>query len=154
MIKKIKPYFISVIVALLVGLSSSLIIKDNIYIYDVISKPTLAPSSIVFPIVWTILYILMGISSALVYVKGGEESKKALCIYAIQLFVNFCFSILFFNLEAFFLSFIWIVILFVLIILMIYEFYKISPLAAFLQIPYLIWVTFAGYLTLMIYLLN
>ena len=112
---------------------------------------------ILFPIVWGILFVLMGISSAIVYEKretDKEASQEALKVYALQLAVNFSWTIIFFNMQAYLFAFIWLIVLWVLIILMIIKFKKISPTAAYLQIPYLLWVTFAGYLTLMIYLLN
>jgi len=155
--KKIKPYIISVAIALGVGALSALFTMNNMDIYDRIQTPPLAPPGILFPIVWTILYTLMGISSARIYIAGqenGEDTKKALQIYAIQLVVNFFWSIFFFNAEAFLFSFIWILLLWVLIIKMIKEFNEIDSLAAKLQIPYLLWVTFAAYLNLAIFILN
>ena len=155
--KKIKPYVFSIAIALGVGGLSSLLTKDNMQIYEQINKPALAPPMILFPIVWGILFVLMGISSAIVYEKretDKEASQEALKVYALQLAVNFFWTIIFFNMQAYLFAFIWLIVLWVLIILMIIKFKKISPTAAYLQIPYLLWVTFAGYLTLMIYLLN
>lgn len=155
--KKIKPYVFSIAIALGVGGLSSLLTKDNMQIYEQINKPALAPPMILFPIVWGILFVLMGISSAIVYEKretDKEASQEALKVYALQLAVNFFWTIIFFNMQAYLFAFIWLIVLWVLIILMINKFKKISPTAAYLQIPYLLWVTFAGYLTLMIYLLN
>lgn len=155
--KKIKPYIISVAIALGVGALSALFTRNNMDIYDRIRTPPLAPPGILFPIVWTVLYTLMGISSAIIYTKGKEEDipvYAALKIYGIQLAVNFFWSIIFFNAQAFFFAFLWIVLLWILIIKMIKEFGKISALAAYLQIPYLLWVTFAAYLNFAIFLLN
>lgn len=155
--KKIKPYVFGIAIALGVGGLSSLLTKDNMQIYEQINKPALAPPMILFPIVWGILFVLMGISSAIVYEKretDKEASQEALKVYALQLAVNFFWTIIFFNMQAYLFAFIWLIVLWVLIVLMIIKFKKISPTAAYLQIPYLLWVTFAGYLTLMIYLLN
>ena len=154
--QKAKPYIISVLIALAVGGLSALFTMGNMDIYDEIIKPSFAPPGIVFPIVWGILYVLMGISSARIYIKGkeGEDAAGALTVYILQLFVNFLWSIIFFNMEAFLFSFVWIILLWVLIVLMIRKFYDIDVLAAYLQVPYLIWVTFAAYLNLAIYLLN
>lgn len=155
--KKIKPYVISVLIALAVGGLSALLTKGNMDIYDQIVKPKLAPPGFIFPIVWSILFVLMGISSAIVYIKAKQEltvQKTGLGVYALQLVVNFFWSILFFNFQAFLFSFLWLILLWILIVIMIVRFYKLSPLAAYLQIPYLAWVTFAGYLNLMIYMLN
>ena len=99
----------------------------------------------------------MGISSYLIYnsKNGTENSKKvALTIYVLQLILNFLWTPIFFNLNLYLLAFIWIVILIILVVLMIYYFYEIDKTAAFLQIPYLIWLIFAGYLSYMIYIMN
>lgn len=153
--KKIKPYVISIAIALGVGALSALLTRNNMDIYDKINRPALTPPMILFPIVWGMLYTLMGISSALVYVKRDEgDDGGALKIYALQLIVNFFWSIIFFNMQSFLFAFIWILLLWVLIIIMIVQFRKISPIAAYLQIPYLLWVTFAAYLTFMVYFLN
>ncbi len=129
----------------------------NMDIYSDINKPPLAPPSILFPIVWTILYALMGVGSVLVYNTAGVsklQKQNAWYVYFAQLAVNFFWSIIFFNLQAFLFSFLVILVLWLLILLMIIKFTEINKLAGLLQIPYLIWVTFAGYLNLMIYLLN
>ena len=157
MFKKLKPYIISIVIALAVGGLSALVTSGNMDIYSRIIKPPLAPPAILFPIVWTILYILMGVSAAIVCKDASAspgQKKSALKVYAISLFVNFLWSPLFFNLQAFFVSFLWLVLLWVLIVITIARYAKISPLAAYLQIPYLVWVTFAGYLNLAIYILN
>ncbi|MDD6564358.1 MAG: tryptophan-rich sensory protein [Clostridiales bacterium] len=155
--KKIKPYVFSVIIALAVGGLSSILTRNNMEVYNNINRPPLAPPMILFPIVWSILFILMGISSAIVWVKRKDNSDAAidaLKTYALQLIVNFFWTIIFFNMQAYLFAFIWLLLLLVLIIIMIVQFKKISPLAGDLQIPYALWVAFAGYLTLMIYILN
>lgn len=157
MFNKVKPYIYSVITALAVGGLSALATMGNMDIYESINRPYLSPPPVVFPIVWSILFVLMGISSALVYTKQSKDqhvASTALKIYALQLIFNFVWSILFFNLQAYPVSFIWLVALWALILAMIIQFYKISKAAALLQIPYLAWVTFAGYLNIMIYILN
>lgn len=153
--KNIKPYVYSILFALAVGAVSALLTRNNMDIYTDIAKPALAPPMWLFPVVWSILFILMGISSAMIYIADNREIQStALTIYAVQLIVNFFWSIIFFNMRAFLFAFLWLVLLWILIVFMIICFAKIKPLAAWLQIPYLLWVTFAGYLTLMIYLLN
>ena len=155
--KKIKPYVISIAIALAVGGLSALLTAGNMNIYDRIITPPLSPPPILFPIVWTILYALMGVSSARIYIKGKEQNidvSGALLVYALQLAVNFFWSIIFFNMQAFLFAFVWIILLWLLIIVMIKRFYEIDPLSAWLQIPYLLWVTFAAYLTFAIYILN
>lgn len=154
MIKKLKPYIIGISVALGVGLLSSLLTMGNMDIYSQINTPPLSPPAVLFPIVWTILYILMGVSAALVYKSNDLEKTTALTIWAIQLAVNFFWSPIFFNMRAFFFSFIWLVILDVLVVVMIVLFHRISPLSAWLQLPYLLWILFATYLNFAIFLLN
>ena len=125
--------------------------------FDTIEKPFLTPPGFIFPIAWTILYVLMGISSYLIYnstTANNKEKKIALTLYSVQLIFNFLWTPIFFNFNLYLLSFIWIVILIILVVLMIASFYKISKPAALLQIPYLLWLIFAGYLNYSIYLLN
>lgn len=156
--KKIKPYVISILIALGIGALSSIITKNNMsLVYEQINKPPLAPPMLLFPIVWGILFVLMGIGSAQIYLGREADSEKAssaLQIYGIQLIVNFFWSIIFFNMQAFLFAFIWIMVLWALIIMMTVQFKKISKTAAYLQLPYILWTTFAAYLTLMIYILN
>ncbi len=156
MLKKIKPYVIGIIIPVTVGLFAALLTRASMDIYKDVSRPTLAPPALLFPIVWTLLYVLMGISSTMIYLSEADEDKKnrALKIYVIQLAVNFFWSILFFNKRAFLFAFIWLLLLWGLVLAMILEFLKINKIAAYLQIPYFVWVSFAGYLNLMIYLLN
>lgn len=154
---KIKPYVISVAIALAVGGLSALLTTGSMDLYSEIVQPPLAPPSFLFPVVWTVLYILMGISAAMIYLEKDKmpgEVSRALIVYAINLFLNFFWSIIFFNMRAFLFSFIWLILLWITILIMIIKFYRIKPLAGILQIPYLLWVTFAGYLNLAIYILN
>ena len=152
--RKLKTYAISIVIALAVGGISTLLTSGNMMLYQEINQPPLAPPGFLFPIVWTILFILMGISSAMVYITAPDKSQKALTVYALQLVVNFAWSLIFFNLRVFFFAFIWILLLLALIVWMIYEFWKINKVAAYLQIPYLLWVTFATYLNFIIFILN
>lgn len=120
-----------------------------------IEKPPLSPPAIVFPIVWTILYALMGIGAARVYMAPKTSQRsRALNIYIVQLAVNFFWSLIFFNAQAFGFAFLWLLLLWVLILWMIIAFWQVDPLAALLQIPYLVWVTFAGYLNYGVWMLN
>lgn len=154
---KIRTYVISVTIALGVGGLSALLTSGNMDIYSRIEQPPLAPPPILFPIVWTILYVLMGISAAMIYEEKDrkpDEVRNALTVYGISLFFNFFWSIIFFNMQAYLFAFIWLVVLWALILLTIIKYYRIRPIAAYLQIPYLLWVTFAGYLNFAIYILN
>ncbi len=150
MLKKYKPYIIQILIALAVGGLVAFLTRNSMSVYEEVIKPPLSPPPILFPIVWTILYTLMGISAAMVYNTVGRVPF----VYYLQLFVNFIWPLIFFNMQAFLFSFIWILLLWVLIIAMIAEFYSINKTAAFLQIPYLIWVTFAAYLNFAIWLLS
>lgn len=155
--KEIKAYAVSIAAALAVGGISALLTAGNMDIYSEIIKPPLAPPSVIFPIVWTLLYILMGVSAAMVYLQREENptaARNSLAAYGVSLFLNFFWSIIFFNMQAFLFSFIWLVLLWISILITILQYRKISPLAAALQVPYLLWVTFAGYLNLAIFLLN
>lgn len=156
MFKKILSYVIGIAIPLGVGGLAALLTMGNMDIYDVIVTPVLTPPAILFPIAWTILYILMGVGSVLVYNSDAEKKDKwqAFIFYGLQLAFNFFWSIFFFNERLFLLSFVWLIILWFLIVGMIVKFEKINKAAAWLQTPYLLWVAFAGYLNLAIYLLN
>ena len=154
---KIKPYVISVLIPLAVGGTSALLTMKNMDIYEQVKTPPLSPPSILFPIVWTILYILMGISAAMVYTKsdiGRNEAKCGLRTYAISLIFNFLWSIVFFNFRWFGFAFFWLLALLFLILKTIVCYFKVSKIAAYLQIPYAVWVAFAGYLNFGIWMLN
>lgn len=141
---------------LLVGLVSSLLTGNSMQMFGMLNKPPFSPPGWLFPVVWTILYVLMGISSYLVLTSGKDQQsvEKSILIYRYQLIVNFLWSTFFFSFEWYLFSFLWLILLWVLIFLMIRSFWSVSKVAALLQIPYLLWVTFAGYLNLGIWLLN
>ncbi|MBR4966483.1 MAG: tryptophan-rich sensory protein [Lachnospiraceae bacterium] len=154
---KYKPYFISILISLGVGGLSALLVRNQFGMYEQINTPPLSPPSILFPIVWSILYVLMGISAAMIYKTeeaNDADRKTALWLYGIQLFFNFCWSPVFFGLEWYLFAFIWLMIMWVIIIVMIIKFYSINKTAAYLQIPYLLWTTFAAYLNFGVYILN
>lgn len=155
-LQKTALFILCVLLPLFVGLLASSLTAENFSMIDQLNKPPLFPPRILFPIVWTILYILMGIASYLVLTSNGDPNDiiDALSAYLLQLGVNFFWPIFFFNLQAFFFSFLWLVLLWILIALTIYNFAQVSKTAAYLMIPYLVWVTFAGYLNLSIFLLN
>ncbi len=159
--KRIKPYIlpyaVAIAIPLTVGLVSAALTKDNMNIYEKLNTPPLAPPSILFPIVWTILYMLMGVSFAMIYIdrdKNPEAAKKGLIWYGVSLILNFSWSIIFFNLQAAFFALLVLIALLFTIIRTILEYRKVKPIAAYLQIPYAIWVAFAGYLNAGIWLLN
>ena len=140
----------------LVGIIASLLTSDSMETFDNITKPALSPPGWLFPVVWTILYTLIGISAYIISVSSAApiEKVKSLALYTYQLAVNFLWPIFFFNFKWYLFSFIWIILLWILVFLMIKSFYKINKTAAYLNIPYLIWLTFATYLNFGIWLLN
>ena len=118
-------------------------------------KPPLSPPGIVFPIVWSILYALMGIGAARIRLAPESKARhRALNVFIAQLIVNFFWSLIFFNAQAYGFALIWLLLLWVLVICMILAFYRVDPKAALLQIPYLLWVTFAAYLNWGVWQLN
>ncbi|MBO7195943.1 MAG: tryptophan-rich sensory protein [Clostridia bacterium] len=158
---KIKPYALAYLVAiaipLTVGIVAAALTRDSMDIYGRLNTPPLAPPSALFPIVWTALYILMGISSAMIYQKRNrypEAAKNGLIYYGVSLVLNFSWSIIFFRLQAAFFALIVLIALLYTIIKTILEYRKVCPIAAYLQIPYAIWIIFAGYLNAGIWLLN
>ncbi len=154
MFKKFVPYVFSAALSLGIGALSSFLTKDSMPIYSSINRPKLSPPSEVFPVVWTILFVFMGIAAALVWCSNGRHLDFALLIYGLQLVFNFCWSIIFFNFRAFLFSFIWLLILLVLIGITAVNFFKIKKLAGILLLPYFAWTAFAGYLNFMIWMLN
>ena len=125
------------------------------YYQDNIVKPPLSPPSSVFPIVWGILFAVMGYGAARIFLsEQSAERRKGLNLYVAQLIVNFFWSLIFFNAQAFGFAFLWLLLLFVLVVLMILSFRKTDKLAAWLQIPYLLWLLFAAYLNFGVWYLN
>ena len=155
-LKNWKTYLISVVIPLAVGALSALLSMDSMEIYaQQIAKPPLSPPAWLFPVAWTILYALMGISAARIYlVPKSDARSKGLNLYIAQLVVNFFWSLFFFNAQAFGFSVLWLILLWVLVLLMILAFSKVDTKAAWLQIPYLIWLTFALYLNIGVWYLN
>lgn len=141
--------YINLFLPIILGTIIGFIIKDSID-YNIINKPPLSPSGTIFPIVWSILYLLMGLSYTLYYEKYNEES----IIYYLQLGFNLLWSILFFSLKLRFISILWIIILDILVILLVIKYLKTNKISAYLIIPYLIWTIFATYLNIGVYLLN
>lgn len=148
--------FICIAIPLMVGGVSALLTQNSMQVFYMVEKPPLAPPAWLFPVVWTILYTLMGISSYLIVVSdaGFEEKAEAIRLYAYQLIVNFLWSTFFFNFRWYLFSFLWLLLLWILVFFMIRKFHTISKLAAYINIPYLLWITFAGYLNIGIWWLN
>ncbi len=153
MVINFKKLIWSILIALGAGVVGNLL-GGGMDVYDTIVKPSFAVPPIVFPIVWTVLYILMGISAYIISTSDSKNKDMALGIYAVQLVVNALWPLFFFRFQMFFVSFLWLLLLIALVIAMIIAFYKIRPIAAYLQIPYLAWLIFASVLNFAIYRLN
>ncbi len=148
-----KKLILCLIIPLAVGGLSAFLTKDGMEIFKTLNKPPLSPPGKLFPFVWTILYIMMGFASYIVLVSK-KPNTLGLIAYGVQLFFNFFWSIIFFNKQMYLFSFIWLVVMWLLILAATVLFYRNTKLAGYLMIPYLLWVTFAGYLNFGIYFLN
>jgi len=151
-----KTYAFWVLFTEAVGGLSGWLTREGTKIYTAaITQPPFSPPGIVFPIVWSILFALMGIGAARIYLAPASTARsRSLLLFLLQLAFNFFWSIIFFNLQNFGLALICLIALWILILLMILSFRKVDKLAAWLQIPYLLWVTFAAYLNFGVWLLN
>ncbi|MBQ3145039.1 MAG: tryptophan-rich sensory protein [Clostridia bacterium] len=150
--KNLFTYVKSILIPLLIGGFVGFITSSYMN-NSMLVQPKFAPPAILFPIVWTILYTLMGVSYGILKTNSLTDDKTNKIYYA-QLFVNALWSFFFFVFEWRLFSFFWILLLIALVILMIIEFYKKNKVAGLLQIPYLLWIIFASFLNLSIYLLN
>lgn len=152
---KLKIYGVSILIAEGIGGFSAFLTNMGMEKYKMVEKSVLTPPDIVFPVVWTVLYALMGTSAARVWMTSNRRLRNdALVIYAFQLIFNFVWTILFFNFQQYGFALAWLIALWVLILIMTIQFYKLDKVAGLLQIPYLLWVAFAGYLNYMVWILN
>lgn len=149
-----KPLLISLAISLGVGALSGVIVSDAAGQYQALTQPPGALPAWLFPVVWTVLYFLMGISAYRIWVSDSPDRTAALKIYGAQLAINFVWPILFFSAQQYFGAFVWLLLLWVFVAAMILRFYQIDAVAAWLQLPYLFWLTYAGYLNLAVYRLN
>lgn len=151
-----KLYVVWILLTEAVGFLSGWLTREGTEIYNAtVVQPPLSPPSEVFPIVWGILYALMGIGAARIYSETPSRARmQGLRLFFLQLAFNFVWSLIFFNLQAFAFAFFWLLALWGLIIWMILTFRKVDPPAAWMQLPYLLWVTFAAYLNLGVWMLN
>ena len=152
----IKKLLKNLAIPLLIGIIAGFLTRSGVENFSLnVEKPAFSPPPALFPIVWSILYILMGISAYIIEkTPPSAQRSRALIFYYIQLFFNFLWSFIFFSFNNYLVTFIWIIILLILIIATTVEFYKIKPVAAYLMIPYILWVAFAAVLNFSIYLLN
>lgn len=151
--KKIRAYAISIAGALAVGGAAALVNAGRMENESLI-QPPLSPPAWLFPIVWSILFLLMGVSAARVWLSGAPERSDALFLYCTQLVVNFLWTVFFFRFGALLLSFFWLIFLILLVVLMLVRFEKCAPGAGKLQIPYTLWLLFAAYLNFAVCILN
>ncbi|MCI8630739.1 MAG: tryptophan-rich sensory protein [Firmicutes bacterium] len=157
-----KLLIICIAIPLAVGALSAFLTNESMEQFQELRQPPLSPPSWVFPIVWTLLFIMMGTASYIIIMSGlrggtqesRRQARSALCIYILQLAVNFFWPLLFFNMKIYLAAFMWLLLLWILIVTMMFMFYRISKIAGYLIVPYVLWVTFAGYLNLGIYFLN
>lgn len=153
---KWKQLLICIAIPLLSGALVGLITKNAMPDFAALNQPPLSPPGWLFPLVWSALYVLMGIASYLIIssLASPQIIRRAIKIYGVQLAFNFAWPILFFALNLHYLSFIWLVALWVLILVAFALFWRIHKPAAYILLPYLLWTSFAGYLNLAIALLN
>jgi tryptophan-rich sensory protein len=155
-LKRFKPFLIGLVGVETVGLAASLLTRENArYFSEYAQQPPLSPPQWIFPVVWGILYALMGISAALVWREPESKARsRGLNLFIVQLAMNFFWTLIFFNAQAYGLASVWIVVLWVVVLTMILQFWRVNNVAAWLQVPYLLWLTFATYLTFGVWLLN
>ena len=152
----IKKLVVCVAIPLAVGALAALLTRGAVAEFSALEKPPFAPPAWLFPVVWTILYTLMGISSYMISEAktADDEKEKALTVYFYQLAVNFLWPIFFFDFGWYLFSFFWILLLWLLVLHMIRLFATIYKPAAWLNIPYIIWLTVAAYLNFGVWWLN
>ncbi len=151
--KTILAYAVSIGIALAVGAVSALINAGKMTNPN-LAQPPLSPSAWLFPVVWTVLFTLMGISAARVWLSDCAGKSDALFIYGTQLVVNFLWTVFYFSFSALLLSFFWLLFLIALVILTAVRFERCAPGAGKLQFPYILWLCFAAYLNFATWLLN
>lgn len=149
-----KLLLICLLICLVAGTVSGIITGNSVSTYESLKLPDFTPPAIAFPIVWTLLYILMGVSLYLIVSRKDADIKVPVIVFAAQLLMNFCWSPIFFTYGQYLLAFVWIVLLWILVFAMIILFRRIDARAGYIQIPYLLWLIVAGYLSYSVYVLN
>ncbi len=154
--KNWKTYALFVGITLFIGALSAFFSRNGMEGFqENVTQPLLSPPMILFPIVWTVLYILMGVGASRVYLEGAKAGKsRCLNLYVVQLVFNFFWSLIFFNARAYGFAFLWLLILLFLVVWMTFCFWKTDKLSGILQIPYILWLLFAAYLNFAIWQLN
>lgn len=151
-----KTYAFWILLAEAVGALSGFLSREAMQLFsDTVTQPPLSPPMWLFPVVWGILYALMGFGAARIWLAPpSAEHSRGINLFITQLVINFFWSLIFFNTQAFGFAFLWLLLLWALVLWMILTFRKVDPLAAALQVPYLLWLTFAAYLNFGIWYLN
>ncbi len=153
--EKYKPYAGFSVLALAVGALAGLLTRGEMEVFAALNQPPLSPPGWLFPVVWTVLYLLMGISMGLIWRQGsGFQRRRVLELWCVQLGMNFLWTLLFFNWQLRLTAFFWLLALLAVVAWMVAKMEPIDRTAAKLQIPYLVWLLFAGYLNFGVYLLN
>lgn len=147
---------IAILLPLAVGSVASYLAANAMGVYRSLQTPSFSPPGWLFPVIWTVLYVLMGIASYRIYRLDATDRdvRKALAFYLLQLAINFLWPILFFRFSLYFFSFVWLLLLLVILFYTIRLFKKLDPIAAYMMIPYFLWVVFAAFLNLGVYFLN
>lgn len=155
-LKNIKNLVLSIVLPVAVGLLARAFTRNSSGIYSALLKPVLAPPAWVFGVVWPVLYVLMGIAAFLVMqaVTFDTQKSRAMWLYYIQLIVNFFWPLIFFNLQMYGFAFLWLLILLLLVIMTALAFYNVRRIAGWLLVAYIAWLSFAGYLNYMVWMLN
>ena len=151
---KLKPLLASLVISLGMGGLSALLTQNAMEQYGGLRQPPLSPPGWLFPAVWFVLFVLMGVAAYLVWMRDSTGRNGALILYGAQLVFNFFWTLIFFNLQNYALAFFWLLALWLLILLTTLQFFKETTAAGWLLVPYLAWVTFAGYLNAGVWLLN
>ncbi len=144
-----------ILIPVLTGAFSAFLTSADMNIYETMDRPPLAPPEWLFPIAWTILYVLMGLASYFVYTSSAdrEQKRKALMFYTVQLMMNFFWSTLFFTYRLYLIALIWLLVMWVLILISAIRFYRIRPVAGIMMCALFLWTTFAAYLNLACFLM-
>lgn len=150
--KKYKSLILNIAVPLAVGLVSGLLTMGAMEDFSALNQPPLSPPGWLFPVVWTILYVLMGVSSW--RIANRDRQATALTVYYVSLVFNFFWSIFFFVCQMWLFALIWLLILWILILIYTVGYFRIDRLAGWLQVPYAVWCAFAIYLNLGVVILN
>lgn len=143
-------------IPVLTGVLSATITSSSMKAYASMNKPPLSPPAIVFPIAWTILYLMMGLALYLIVTTPSDKNLKgtAVLLFTIQLIMNFMWSIIFFKWGQYLAAFIWLIIMLCILIICAFRFYDINRSSAYLLIPYIVWLVFASYLNMGSFILN